>query len=203
MHTLGSELFEGNMNDRTTDGTEDRELTSFAWRGGQERQTTGIWMWSEPFLRTPKGSSEQVAVLLMDTQGMFDNETSMALTAQIFGLSTFVSSFQVWIASVPISDEYTFGQMHLWLLYSKLWSDRYTTLNGEFRKIICSIWPYSLNMDELQSHHRYGSWSATFRFNIFWLRLSIYSFRLVGSPKSPSWCYRASESWWWYSQPWG
>jgi Guanylate-binding protein, N-terminal domain len=83
------------MNDRTPHGEESKELTSFAWRGGMERQTTGIWMWSEPFLRTPKGSNEQVAVLLMDTQGMFDNETSMALTAQIFGLSTFVSSFQV------------------------------------------------------------------------------------------------------------
>ena len=83
------------MNDRTPHGVENKELTSFAWRGGMERQTTGIWMWSEPFLRTPKGSCEQVAVLLMDTQGMFDNETSMALTAQIFGLSTFVSSFQV------------------------------------------------------------------------------------------------------------
>jgi atlastin len=31
----------------------------------------------------------------MDTQGMFDNETTMTLTAQIFGLSTLVSSFQV------------------------------------------------------------------------------------------------------------
>lgn len=82
-------------------------MSNFAWRGGQERQTTGIWMWSEPFLRTPRGSSEQVAVLLMDTQGMFDNETSMALTAQIFGLSTFVSSFQVIVLSkaltVPLS----------------------------------------------------------------------------------------------------
>ena len=86
------------MNDRTPHGVENKELTSFAWRGGMERQTTGIWMWSEPFLRTPKGSNEQVAVLLMDTQGMFDNETSMALTAQIFGLSTFVSSFQVIIS---------------------------------------------------------------------------------------------------------
>ena len=82
-------------------------MSNFAWRGGQERQTTGIWMWSEPFLRTPRGSSEQVAVLLMDTQGMFDNETSMALTAQIFGLSTFVSSFQVIVLSkaltIPLS----------------------------------------------------------------------------------------------------
>ncbi len=32
----------------------------------------------------------------MDTQGMFDNETSMSLTAQIFGLSTLVSSYQVY-----------------------------------------------------------------------------------------------------------
>jgi atlastin len=83
------------MNERGTSSSEAEAANSFAWRGGQERQTTGIWMWSEPFLRTPKGSSEQVAVLLMDTQGMFDNETSMSLTAQIFGLSTFVSSFQV------------------------------------------------------------------------------------------------------------
>lgn len=100
MWYLGQELFEGNLNDRTPHGGENKEMSSFAWRGGQERQTTGIWMWSEPFLRTPKGLSEQVAVLLMDTQGMFDNETSMALTAQIFGLSTFVSSFQVRIATL-------------------------------------------------------------------------------------------------------
>lgn len=68
--------------------------TSFAWRGGQERQTTGIWMWSDPFIRISK-SGEKLAILLMDTQGMFDNETTMTLTAQIFGLSTLVSSFQV------------------------------------------------------------------------------------------------------------
>lgn len=47
-------------------------------------------MWSEPFVRSG------TAILLMDTQGMFDNETTMTLTAQIFGLSTFVSSFQIY-----------------------------------------------------------------------------------------------------------
>lgn len=58
--------------------------------------TSGIWMWSEPFIRTTKASGgEKLAILLMDTQGMFDNETTMTLTAQIFGLSTLVSSFQV------------------------------------------------------------------------------------------------------------
>jgi atlastin len=53
-------------------------------------------MWSEPFIRTTSAAGgEKLAVLLMDTQGMFDNETTMTLTAQIFGLSTLVSSFQV------------------------------------------------------------------------------------------------------------
>lgn len=61
-------------------------------------------MWSEPFIRTTKASGgEKLAVLLMDTQGMFDNETTMTLTAQIFGLSTLVSSFQVGTVSILCS----------------------------------------------------------------------------------------------------
>ena len=75
--------------------TMDAKQMSFSWRGGVERQTTGVWMWSEPFLRRLPGQERDVAVLLMDTQGMFDNETTMTLTAQIFGLSTLVSSYQV------------------------------------------------------------------------------------------------------------
>lgn len=105
MFTLGGELSEGNLNtsqwttaeDSHRDVNEIKAITSFPWRGGYERQTTGIWMWSEPFiLHAHAGSDKQdIAVLLMDTQGMFDNQTSMLLTTQIFGLSTLVSSFQV------------------------------------------------------------------------------------------------------------
>lgn len=62
----------------------------FGWRGGPERMTTGIWMWSEPFVR-PTVSGKEVAVLLVDTQGMFDNHTSMDLTTGIFAISTLVS----------------------------------------------------------------------------------------------------------------
>jgi len=65
-----------------------------AWRCGQEKPTTGMWLWSEPFVRST-ASGEKVAVLLMDTQGMFDSDTSTALSSRVFGLSTFVSSYQV------------------------------------------------------------------------------------------------------------
>ena len=55
-----------------------------------------MWIWSEPFIRESAGSNgEKIALLLMDTQGIFDNETPMKVTAQIFGLSTLVSSYQV------------------------------------------------------------------------------------------------------------
>jgi atlastin len=46
-----------------------------------------------------------MAVLLMDTQGMFDNEASMALTAQIFGVSTLISSFQIYNIHSKIQED--------------------------------------------------------------------------------------------------
>jgi atlastin len=52
-------------------------------------------MWGRPFVRTLPGSDEQVAVFVLDTQGMFDSETSQMMTAAIFGLSTLISSYQV------------------------------------------------------------------------------------------------------------
>lgn len=84
----------------------DNKSKSFQWRGGQKRQTTGIWMWSEPFIRSTSATNgEKIAILLMDTQGMFDNETTMTLTAQIFGLSTLVSSFQVYNVCRQIQED--------------------------------------------------------------------------------------------------
>lgn len=133
MVSEGAELTEGNMNMNTWSSSpmkssvnEERDETkvhssqrqeSFAWKGGNERQTTGIWMWSEPFIRKSShctgraGSNDDdddddgVAVLLMDTQGMFDNETTMSLTAQIFGLSTLVSSFQIYNVEKRIGED--------------------------------------------------------------------------------------------------
>ena len=48
-------------------GAEDSPLEGFSWRGGAERDTTGILLWSQVFrVKTPNG--EEIAVLLMDTQ---------------------------------------------------------------------------------------------------------------------------------------
>lgn len=87
----GEELLEGNLNeggwamvDSGKEGSPEvnplpllREK-SFSWRGGQKRMTTGLWLWSEPFIRKTRATGgEEIAVLLMDTQGMFDNQTTV------------------------------------------------------------------------------------------------------------------------------
>lgn len=44
-------------------GEEDEELTGFSWRGGAERETTGVLLWNEPFIsKLPSG--EEVGFLL-------------------------------------------------------------------------------------------------------------------------------------------
>ncbi|KAJ0391903.1 hypothetical protein ATCC90586_012027 [Pythium insidiosum] len=81
---------EGNSNMEQTHGEK-----GFSWRAGRKRNTTGIWMWETPFIRKSQ-TGEDIAVFLIDTQGMFDFETSQMLTASIFGLGTLLSSYQIY-----------------------------------------------------------------------------------------------------------
>lgn len=97
--------------------------SGFHWKGGSERNTTGIWMWSEPFFleaNSPgNASNEPIALVLMDTQGMFDHETSMELTASIFGLSTLVSSFQIYNVDKNIQED-NLQQLALFTEYGRM-----------------------------------------------------------------------------------
>ncbi|XP_062577328.1 atlastin-2-like [Saccostrea cucullata] len=85
-------------------GGDESPLEGFTWRGGSERETTGILMWSEPFIcKVPSG--EEVAVLLMDTQGAFDSESTVRDCATIFALSTMLSSVQVFNLTHNIQED--------------------------------------------------------------------------------------------------
>ncbi|XP_067681907.1 atlastin-2-like isoform X1 [Haliotis asinina] len=85
-------------------GDDDSPLEGFTWRGGSERDTTGILLWSEPFIcRIPSG--EEVAVILMDTQGAFDSESTVRDCATVFALSTMISSVQVYNLTQNIQED--------------------------------------------------------------------------------------------------
>jgi atlastin len=96
--------------------------SGFEWRGGSDRNTTGIWMWSQPhFISKPTedGGTETMAILLVDSQGMFDNETTMSLTASIFGLSTLLSSYQIYNVDKRIQED-NLQQLALFSEYARL-----------------------------------------------------------------------------------
>ncbi|KAK7904079.1 hypothetical protein WMY93_016686 [Mugilogobius chulae] len=85
-------------------GDSDEPLTGFSWRGGSERETTGIQIWSEVFL-VDKPDGTKVALLLMDTQGTFDSQSTLRDSATVFALSTMISSMQVYNISQNVQED--------------------------------------------------------------------------------------------------
>ncbi|XP_023340879.1 atlastin isoform X1 [Eurytemora carolleeae] len=87
-------------------------------RGGSERDTTGILMWSEVFLvKTPFG--KEVAVALMDTQGSFDKSSTVRDTATIFALSLMTSSVLVYNLFNNIQED-DLQHLHYFTEYGRL-----------------------------------------------------------------------------------
>ncbi|XP_030626325.1 atlastin-2 isoform X1 [Chanos chanos] len=85
-------------------GGDDEPLTGFKWRGGCERETTGIQAWSEVFV-VDKPDGSKVAVLLIDTQGAFDSQSTIKDCATLFALSTMTSSVQVYNLSQNVQED--------------------------------------------------------------------------------------------------
>ncbi|XP_056147366.1 atlastin-2 [Lampris incognitus] len=93
-----------NQSGKSWIGGDDEPLTGFTWRGGCERETTGIQVWNEVFvLDKPDGT--KVAVLLVDTQGAFDSQSTIKDCATVFALSTMTSSVQVYNLSQNIQED--------------------------------------------------------------------------------------------------
>uniref|UniRef100_A0A5F8HJS9 Atlastin GTPase 2 n=1 Tax=Monodelphis domestica TaxID=13616 RepID=A0A5F8HJS9_MONDO len=93
-----------NKNSSSWIGGNNEPLTGFTWRGGCERETTGIQVWNDVFvIDRPDGT--KVAVLLMDTQGAFDSQSTIKDCATVFALSTMTSSVQVYNLSQNIQED--------------------------------------------------------------------------------------------------
>jgi len=66
----------------------------------------------------------------VDTQGMFDHETTMGLTAAIFGLSTLLSSFQIYNVDKRIQED-NLQQLALFSEYGRMALVKENTNNSE------------------------------------------------------------------------
>lgn len=121
-------------------GPENEPLTGFSWRGGCERDTTGILLWSNVFLsKMPNG--EEVAILLLDTQGAFDSASTVKDCATIFALSTMTSSVQVYNLSQNIQEN-DLQHLQLFTEYGRLALE--DTKERPFQKLLFLVrdWSY-------------------------------------------------------------
>ncbi|KAL7041873.1 hypothetical protein ACKWTF_000935 [Chironomus riparius] len=76
-------------------GNKDDPLNGFSWVSGTKRDTTGIIIWSDIFLHTIDTTGEKIAIFVIDTQGLFDTESTPTDNSRIFALGTLISSIQV------------------------------------------------------------------------------------------------------------
>lgn len=99
-------------------GPPDVPLKGFSWRGGSERETTGIWMWNQPFIKK-NSKGEEVAVILMDTQGTWDHDSTIADNVTIFGLSALLSSALIYNIFSNVQED-DLSNLQLFTEYGKL-----------------------------------------------------------------------------------
>ncbi|KAJ3644284.1 hypothetical protein Zmor_026950 [Zophobas morio] len=81
---------------------EDGNISGTAWKCGSGRHTVGILVWSEIFI-TELPSGEEIAIVLLDSQGTFDVDTTKQDCAAIFAISTLISSVQIFNLKEKIS----------------------------------------------------------------------------------------------------
>ncbi|KAK7139834.1 hypothetical protein R3I94_012467 [Phoxinus phoxinus] len=134
-------------------GGDDEPLTGFSWRGGCERETIGIQAWSEVFV-VEKEDGTKVAVLLVDTQGAFDSQSTIKDCATVFALSTMTSSVQVYNLSQNIQED-DLQHLQLFTEYGRLAMEE--IYEKPFQKLLFLIrdwcFPYEHNYGLKGGHH--------------------------------------------------
>ncbi|KAJ8723619.1 hypothetical protein PYW07_007599 [Mythimna separata] len=129
-------------------GREDEALKGFSWRGGSDRHTTGIHLWSQPF-KASLSNGEKVVVLLMDTQGTFDSNSTVKDNATVFALSTMLSSVQIYNLSQNIEED-DLQHLQLFMEYGRVAKDEIGGKPFQRLQFLVRDWSYPYD-------HPYGA----------------------------------------------
>jgi atlastin len=85
-------------------GASDEPLKGFSWKSGPQRHTNGIVIWSDVFLYADANNTKY-AVILMDTQGLFDTKTPTAENSKIFAISSLLSSLLIFNLNAVMQED--------------------------------------------------------------------------------------------------
>ncbi|CAO1407507.1 unnamed protein product [Diamesa hyperborea] len=86
-------------------GHRDEPLTGFTFKAGHHRDTTGMLFWSDVFLHDDEFKGK-IAIVVMDTQGLFDSKTPPADNTKIFALGTLISSIQMYNLNGVVQEDH-------------------------------------------------------------------------------------------------
>lgn len=122
------------------------EMNGFHFCSGSKPDTKGIWMWSEIFTYD-RDDGEKLAIILLDTQGIFDNESSMKECTAIFAISMLLSSVQCFNVMVNVQES-DLQHLHLFADYG-VSAMNPNSNEKPFQKFIFVVrdWPYSYEND--------------------------------------------------------
>ena len=123
-----------NIKNAHTD-TQDTDILKdyFTSRRGADIQTLGVWALDEIFVHN------DMAIVLMDTQGIFDQELNQAMTIALISLSTIVSSYQIYNLDKRIQEDHLCN-MAYFSAYSDLVSNTNNTKLGQTLCLLVRDW---------------------------------------------------------------
>lgn len=78
-------------------------LLGFSWKHGSLPDTKGIIFWSDVFLHEQNG--EKIAIILIDTEGLFEAGRDSKLDAKVIGITSFISSIQTFNVKDVIQED--------------------------------------------------------------------------------------------------
>lgn len=75
-------------------GGDDEPLLGLEWKPTHGTVTRGIWIWDQPYI-VKTTSGQKVAVIFMDTEGLYGKDEVRGRWSHVFGISTAASSIQI------------------------------------------------------------------------------------------------------------
>ena len=114
-------------------------VEGFPWRSGLNHQTEGIWL-SKPFIIKRSDDSE-IAVLLIDTQGVFDPYLDKKDWATIVGFSLLISSCLIFNVCADLQED-ILESLETYLNYGKVAAQTHEGQIGAkpFQKLVKQIY---------------------------------------------------------------
>ncbi|XP_031634116.1 atlastin-like [Contarinia nasturtii] len=115
-------------------------VSGFKWRGGKKIETTGIWMWSDVYTHD-FDNGDKVAIIVLDTQGIFDGRSNVQDYTQTFALSMMLSSVQCYNIKEQIQGD-SLQYLDLFTEYARLALEQLEEKPFQSLLFIIRDWPF-------------------------------------------------------------